>query len=356
VLWITGPPGCGKTALVSSYIEARRLPCLWYKVDDADTDIGTFFYYLGLAAAKAAPRRKKPLPLLTPDRLPGLSVFAKKYFEDLSARLPVPCLLVLDDCHRLQDDSPFFDVLREGITRLAQGIGVVVISRKEPHPSFARDRANRLLDTVGWEDLRLTMDEVAGIAKVQRKGRPSPERLRYLFERADGWAAGLVLLLNRKDGKSVEFRTIGQQVPGEIFDYFGSEIYTRLGEENKAFLLRSAFLPKMTVTMAARLTGEVRAGQILSDMNRHHYFTDKHLQRESVYEYHSLFREYLLEQGRGAFSDEERARIRGALSRGGGLGSARSGDPFPGSLLLPAGAKPDAPRMAGGSAQGGPPQ
>jgi LuxR family maltose regulon positive regulatory protein len=112
MLWIMGPPGSGKTALVSSYIEFRRLPCLWYKVDDADTDIGTFFYYLGLAAGKAAPRKKKPLPLLTPDRLPGLSVFAKKYFEALSARLPVPCLLVLDDCHRLQDASPFFDVLR----------------------------------------------------------------------------------------------------------------------------------------------------------------------------------------------------------------------------------------------------
>ncbi|MBM2828106.1 MAG: malT [Actinobacteria bacterium] len=309
VLWITGPPGCGKTALVSSYIESRRLPCLWYKVDDADADIGTFFYYLGLAAGKAAPRKKKPLPLLTPDRLPGLSVFAKRYFEDLSARLPVPSLLVLDDCHRLQDDSPFFEMLREGVSRLTPGIGVVVISRKDPHPSFARDRANRLMETLGWKDLRLTIEEVAGIARVQRKGRSSSELVRYLFERTDGWAAGLVLLLYRKDKKSVEPRTIGQQVPAEIFDYFGSEIYRQLEEENKVFLLRSAFLPKMTVSMAASLTGIVRAGQILSDMNRHNYFTDKHLQREPVYEYHALFREYLLEQGRGVFSDEERARI-----------------------------------------------
>ena len=314
MLWITGPPGCGKTALVSSYIESRRLPCLWYKVDDADADIGTFFYYLGLAAGKAVPRKKKPLPLLTPDRLPGLSVFAKKYFEDLSARLPVPCLLVLDDCHRLPDDSPFFDVLREGISRLTAGIGVVVISRNDPHPSFARDRANRLMETVGWEVLRLTMDEVAGIARVQRKGRPSPERVRYLFARTDGWAAGLVLLLNRTDSENVEPRVIGQQVPAEIFDYFGSEIYMKLEEEKKGFLLRSAFLPKMTVSMAARLTGEVRAGQILSDMNRHNYFTDRHLRREPVYEYHALFREYLLEQGRSAFSDEELACIRKAAA------------------------------------------
>src|SRR4030067_2829137 len=74
VLWITGPPGCGKTALVSSYLQSRRLPCLWYKVDEADADLAAFFYYLGLAAGKDAPPTRKRLPLLTPERMPGLTV------------------------------------------------------------------------------------------------------------------------------------------------------------------------------------------------------------------------------------------------------------------------------------------
>jgi DNA-binding SARP family transcriptional activator len=310
VFWVTGPPGCGKTALVSGYIESRRLPCLWYKVDEADADLATFFYYLGLAAGKAAPRRKRRLPLLTPDRLPGLSVFAQRYFEALSATLPVPSLLVLDDCHRVPDDSPFFDTVREGISRLAPGIGAVFISRKDPHPSFARDRANRLMESLAWEDLRLTPEETAGIVRLQRKGRPAPDLVRHLFERSDGWAAGLVLLLGRMDRESIEPRTIRRQVPAEIFDYFGSEIFQRLDEERKAFLLRSAFLPRMTASMAERQTGVGRAGQILSEMNRHNYFTEKRLQREPVYEYHALFREFLLEQGKGVFSNPELSAIR----------------------------------------------
>ena len=36
VTWIAGPPGCGKTTLVSSYLDARKLPCLWYQVDPGD--------------------------------------------------------------------------------------------------------------------------------------------------------------------------------------------------------------------------------------------------------------------------------------------------------------------------------
>jgi DNA-binding SARP family transcriptional activator len=315
VLWITGPPGCGKTALVSSYIESRQLPCIWYKVDEADADLSTFFYYLGLAAAKAAPRRKKRLPLLTPERMPGLSVFAQRFFEDLSSLLRVPSLLVLDDCHRLREDSPFFETLREGISRLSPGIGAVLISRSDPHPAFARKRANRLLETFGWEDLRLTLEEAAGIVKLQRKGRPPPGLVEDLFERTDGWAAGLVLLLERSDREHLEPRSVGVQVPSEIIDYFGAEIFRRLDEQRRDFLLRTSFLPRMTASMAQELTGEARSGPILSEMNRLNQFTRKSLQREPVYEYHDLFREFLFEQAAAVYPGEKLLEIRKVAAR-----------------------------------------
>src|SRR5512143_2893570 len=65
VRWIVGPAGSGKTTLVASWIESRKIPCLWYQIDEGDADIATFFYYMGLGGAAAAPRHRKPLPLLT---------------------------------------------------------------------------------------------------------------------------------------------------------------------------------------------------------------------------------------------------------------------------------------------------
>lgn len=312
LLWITGPPGCGKTALVSSYIASRRVPCIWYKVDEADADLSTFFYYLGLAVSRAAPRRKKRLPLLTPERMPGVAVFAQRYFESLSELLPVPFLLVLDDCHRMQENLLFFETLREGLSRLATGIHTVFVSRSDPHSCFARERANRLLATVGWEELRLTLPEATGIVKLQRKGRPAPELVRDLFERTDGWAAGLVLLLERTDTGRIAPRTIGQQVPAELIDYFGSEVFRRLDNERRHFLMQTAFLPRMTGSMAERLTGVAEAGSILSEMNRHNQFTKKYLEREAVYEYHDLFREFLLERASDAYAREQLSQIRQA--------------------------------------------
>jgi ATP/maltotriose-dependent transcriptional regulator MalT len=103
-------------------------------------------------------------------------------------------------------------------------------------------------------------------------------------------------------------------VSAGIIDYFGSEIFRQLDEERRTFLLRTAFLPRMTPSMAEKLTGEERAGTILSEMNRHNQFTKMYLQREPVYEYHDLFREFLLEEAAGVFSGEKLAEIRKAAA------------------------------------------
>ena len=86
VTWIAGPAGSGKTTLIASYLDARKLPCIWYQIDEGDADIATLFYYMGLAAEKTCPG-EKPLPLLTPEYLAGIPVFARRYFEELYGRL-----------------------------------------------------------------------------------------------------------------------------------------------------------------------------------------------------------------------------------------------------------------------------
>jgi hypothetical protein len=95
-------------------VEARRLRGIWYQVDEGDGDPATFFYYLGLAGRKAAPRKRSPLPLLTPEFLPGLTTFTHRFFEDLLGRLGAGSVLVFDNCQNAPSRSPFFGLLREG--------------------------------------------------------------------------------------------------------------------------------------------------------------------------------------------------------------------------------------------------
>ncbi len=102
MIWISGPPGAGKTTLAGSYVEARALAGLWYQVDPGDLDISTFFYFLA-EAARRWQTEAPPLPLLTQEYSADLSGFSRRWFREMYSRLASSTMLVLDN---FQDASP----------------------------------------------------------------------------------------------------------------------------------------------------------------------------------------------------------------------------------------------------------
>src|SRR3989338_5333051 len=217
VVWVSGPPGAGKTTLVSSYVERRRLRCLWYQLDAGDGDVATFFHYLGLAVRKAAPHHRAPLPALTPEYLPGLAVFARRYFENVYTRLKAPVVLVLDNYHLAETDSPLHAILGEAIAALPARINIIVLSRSPPPPALARLRANNSLSALAADELRLTPPEVTGIARLRRpKTGWSRARIERLHEQTQGWAAGLVLMLEHGGTADAGPQTMTEAAPQSI--------------------------------------------------------------------------------------------------------------------------------------------
>jgi len=310
VIWITGPPGSGKTTLVSSYLDARKLKNIWYQCDEGDEDIATFFYYMRLAAKRAAPRRRKPLPLFTPEYLKGISTFTRRYFENLYSRLKPPFAVVLDSYQEVQANSMFHEVMRVALSEIPEGGSVILISRTNPLPSMASLRVSPGMEVLGWDELQLTVEESSGIALLRGEKRLSEETIRQLHDRTQGWMAGLVLLLEQAETEGLMSDSPTEFTPGVIFDYFAGEIFQKTNKKTQDFLLKTAFLPRMTVRMAEELTGQSRAGRILSDLNHRQYFTQKHGHSEPSYQYHPLFREFLLARARDSITPKQRTELK----------------------------------------------
>lgn len=310
VIWVSGPPGCGKTTLVSSYVRDRRVPCLWYQVEKEDADIGAFFHYLNLAVHKAVPGRRKALPLFAPESLPKITRFAGRFFEELYGRVKVPSVLVFDNFERMGARSTFVEVIREGFSRLPRGVNAIVLSRSGPPPAFSRQRASNRVGLIGWKDLRVTPEETKGIAGMVGQNRISAETLSYLQSRSDGWAAGLMLLLARAGTEGIEPQRLGRRAPEEIFDYFANELYDRVGARIRSVLIKTAFFPGMTGSMVQKLTGSGNAVRVLSYLNDRNYFIEAIPDGEPLFRYHALFREFLLSRARNECSPAELSRIR----------------------------------------------
>lgn len=304
-VWISGPPGAGKTTLMASYLESRALPALWYQVDGGDADPASFFYYLAQCARQAGLGDGAELPLLTPEYLPDLAGFARRYFRDLFAGLPGNTVLVLDNYQELPETSPLQALIAGAVKEIPASMNVVFLCRTEPPKGFAGVAANGALAHLVAEELALTLDEA--IQVVALDGGVDQVIVQALHARTQGWAAGMVLLAKRYRRLGAEgLRLDGHEA---VADYFDSELLSGFNSATRELLLHTAWLPRFTAEMAAQLTGNPDAASLLAALHRQHCFTYLSQGPEPSYQYHALFRDFLLARAHTAGSDARRQRL-----------------------------------------------
>lgn len=304
VIWLQSPPGSGKTTLIATYLNARKISPLWYQVDAGDNDIASFFYYLGLATKRLASRHRTPMPLLAPEYMQNLPVFTRNYFRELFSRLKTPAILVLDNYQEAEPDSALHDVLRYALDEVPPGVNFIILSRTEPPAVFARPRIAGHLAELGWTQMQLTKEESLDMATL-RRGRANREMVLTLHEQTHGWAAGFVLMLEQLQLSPMLQDLSTPQSQTALFDYFASEIFRHATPVVQEFLLKTSVLPKISVRAAREISGVQGAARILGDLARRNYFTVQHSPPQSSYEYHPLFRAFLIDLAASRYSGEQ---------------------------------------------------
>ncbi len=303
IVWICGPPGAGKTTLVASYLEARRLRHLWYQFDVSDADTATFVHYIRIAAQQLAGKAAARLPPFTLEPQHDLARFARGFCRDLFSTLPKPCVVVLDNFHEPRASRAQRAAVAQGFEELPEGVTVIVLSRSDPPPEFARLVANRRVARVDASELRCTPEESRAIFG---KTNLDAQQLRAVLEPSDGWVAALVLLREHYSRKgAAPDQSIGEGKEA-IFRYFAGEILNRARPDNRRVLMLTAIPPSITAKEAVALTGNDDAPRLLEYLYRHHLFTEFRHGEQPSYRYHALFREFLVREVDTRLSTDER--------------------------------------------------
>jgi ATP/maltotriose-dependent transcriptional regulator MalT len=249
--WVAGAPGAGKSALVASWLEARQLASVWYHVDPGDADPATFFHYLGLAAPVGG-RNVPPLPPYAAEYRRDHAGFTRRWFREFFARMAPGSVLVFDDFHDARTGHDERAAFAAGLEEIPAGITVVAISRAIA-ARFARLVARRAVGRLGAPELRFTRDEAGAL--LGAAGEADQRVIDRVWERVDGWAAGLILLHEHAaaKGRTEDVGTPGP--PRAVFDYFVGELLGSLAPDLRRAALVSALLPHMSVPVVTALTG-----------------------------------------------------------------------------------------------------
>lgn len=302
IKWVQGLPGSGKTTFVADYIKTYKISHLWYRIDEVDTDLTSFFNYLGLLVKKLKSKKTEPLPSFALEDKSNLSNFSRKFFQRFFTPLTHPITIIFDNYQVLPIDSDLHEVLCLAAEEIPAEVTIIFISRCLINPCFRRLQASNYIDVIGWNDLCFSESEFNDIIFTWSEKQLSNTILKRIHTETQGWVAGLMLILESCKTRGIKLSALDGFSFEEIFDYFAIESLSVINDQIKNFLYECAFLPEATVSMANQLSGKNDAEEIFNHLYYHQLFINKNNYSDPVYQFHPLFNDYLKSRAKQTFS------------------------------------------------------
>ena len=252
---VTGPPGAGKTVLLTAFAATHDVA--WLSLAPRHRDAATFADAIGAA------------------------------LDDGTAQT-----LVLDDLQHVR--GPALDVIRQVLADEGEGLRVVIASRADPDLGLARLKLEGHLVEVRAADLAFTEDEAAAMLRLAGLDL-RPSQVERLVTRTEGWAAGLRLAA-MSAARAPDPECFLAEFAGDdraVGDYLTEEVLALQPPEIRDFLLRTSVVDRVCGDLANALTGGHDGGRTLQHLEHEGALLVCLDRRGRWFRYHGLFLELL---------------------------------------------------------------
>ena len=295
---IDAPPGYGKTTLLTQWrrSEEGNLPFAWVSLDEQDNDPVRLWMHTTEALRQLAREEE-----LGSDGHVGLGIDGTRLIETALPTLinglsefPQRVALVLDDYHCVKE-SECHELVAFFVEHLPETVHLILSTRYDLPLPLGRLRARGEVNEIRAEQLAFSEEEVASLLKDRLHLDIDPDDLRTLFDRTEGWPAGIYLaaisLRSKKDAHAFieSFRGSNRF----IVEILGEEVLTSLPEEVRDFLLRSSILKRMSPSLCVAVTGMKSSGKLLRELERSNLFVVPLDDHGEWYRHHHLFADFL---------------------------------------------------------------
>jgi LuxR family maltose regulon positive regulatory protein len=297
---VSAPAGSGKTFLMRSWIAESGLTerAAWVAVPGDERDPQRFWLSVFGALRDTSAGSKLVRPLTAAPDLDGWAV-VERLLTDLGG-LEDRVWLVIDDVHELRSAHAMRQ-LELLLMRAPAGLRFVLATRHDLRLGLHRLRLEGELTEIRAADLRFTLEEARALFEAAGV-RLSGQALALLYERTEGWAAGLRLAALSLAGHADPDRFAAEFSGSErtVAEYLLAEVLDRQSEPARRLLLRTSMLDRVNGELADLLTGGSDGERLLQQLEQANTFVTALDARRSWFRYHQLFADLLQLELRGS--------------------------------------------------------
>jgi LuxR family transcriptional regulator, maltose regulon positive regulatory protein len=297
---IDAPAGSGKTTLLAQWCLAdqpsRRVA--WVSLDRDDDDPVRFWTYVIEAFRTVQPGLgEASLGLLKGSSLGSvdalLEVVLPQFLNEL-ATVDSELVLIVDDYH-LVTNRDCHRTLAFFVDHQPANGHLMVATRVDPPLPLARLRASGELVEVRIAQLGFTDAEAATLLNEAMGLDLTVKDVQRLWERTEGWAAGLYLagLSLRGTDDPGAFVASFEGGHRHIVDYLGAEVLARQPEPLRTFLTRTSILQRLSGSLCDTVLEADDSAKRLAELERTNLFLVPLDEHRQWYRYHHLFAQLL---------------------------------------------------------------
>jgi len=338
---ISAPPGSGKTSLLRAWA-------------DRETHLRRIAFISVLREQQHAPRfwgcvldaMRNPLASNRPDGQPAATVALDddtvfdRVLSQVAGQIE-PSVLIIDDLHELKSADALAQ-LEQLLAILPSPARVVLSSRRDPPIRLHQLRLADEFAEIRAGDLRFSERETRALLAASEISL-SEAGVGALYERTEGWAAGLRLAVISLSGHPDAERFVAEfsGTDRAIGEYLMAEMLERQPVEVQSMLLRTSLVDRMNGELADLLAGRAGSEQMLLELEEANAFVVSLDPQRTWFRYHQLLVDFLRLELRRTSADEvpalHRRAARWFAERGDVLEAVRH--------TLAAGDWPDAARL-----------
>ncbi len=289
---ISAPPGSGKTSLLRAWSDHgnkdRRIAFVSVPRDqhDAQQFWLAVLDAIRLTDAIADPRRQAAAPDFDGD------IMIDTVVSEL-ARAAGVVVLVIDDLHELSS-ADALSQLEHLLSVLPNSARVVLSSRRDPPIRLHQLRLADEVAEIRAGDLRFTPGETRELLAASEISL-SDAAAAALYERTEGWAAGLRLAVislrhHREPDRFVDEFSGTDRAIGE---YLMAEMLERQPIDVQSMLLRTSVADRLNGELADRLAGRPGCEQVLLALEDANAFVVSLDASRTWFRYHQLLADFL---------------------------------------------------------------